>query len=251
MKLTTYGMWETFRKTLLETLSDSLPQSHPEITKEKINNVLLEDVVTKMFQYYQEQEQEASQLEAYKVSLNTVKDTLSDKLDIPSTDEVLSSAVDKFVEDCFSFSRENIDHLKNLKNICVKARNDAIAKLYGNDFEAYYPELYKKINDKDIINAAVIKAAKREIINHPLFQAYDAPSEDNEIRAALIEHIKYMHEIDEQNPDNDEFAQEFFEATGMTMDAWKAKINEEKVGEACESKSSLSGGVFTELCQFN
>jgi len=255
MKLTTFGMWETFRKTLLETLSDSLPQSHPEITKEKINTILLEDVVTKMLevaqQYYQEQGQEASQLEAYKASLNTVKDTLSNKLAIPSDNEALSAAVDTFVNDCLVFFDKNKVFLEKLKAISVRIKNDAIAELYGNDFEGNYPELYKKIgyNDENIINATV-KAATQEITHSHLFQQHvdqEAANENlsidsDQIKTAMIEHIKYMHEIAEQSMQDGKFPQEFKNTTGMTMKAWKEK-QIEKAGEDCKSNSPLCGSM--------
>ncbi|HRD70858.1 MAG TPA: hypothetical protein PK657_12005 [Legionella sp.] len=225
MKLTTYGIWEQPRLDLLNALTQISDMS---LTREQIDIALLGPVITQIIntsfsfqQKYMSEHPNATIKEAmlatYEEALNTMLPALSEALNMNKT--LLEPAVSQFVSGAKEIYQTNIDYLVLLANQSKEIKQIGIVELYGADFATLYPKLAVKLpyNDNQLIKKATIAITSYIEQNCP-----------KEIYPMMQEHIKYMNEITAQKMTDPEFEEQFKTQTGVTMDEFKANIQNHK-----------------------
>lgn len=253
MRLTTYGMWEEGRLSLLKNIEQD---KSLQLSKEDIDEALLGPVVTEMLMIAGKchQDNRAMALKermllAHKTSLACVLSALARAL---KKEEILLQAyVEEFTSNAYNFSLSNIDFLLKLATLSRECQEAGIAKLYGPTFLKQYPELVGlSYNDP-----ALLKEAK-ELVVTELKQT--CPSE---ILSYMLEHIKYMEEISSQKLADPGFASLFKAKTGFTMEEFKNMDINQTPGSSpslnghsslwSKAPNKLESGAKAEKLRFN
>lgn len=227
--VTTFGPWEEQRRRLVEQLlaDKAIFDYSPNITEDSINKALCDNVHTLMYRTMRkypgvdrldltDRSREILFSLAYRQSLSKILPTLVKTLHLPIF--LIEHHVNQFTETATFAIDFFIADIVKIRNLSMSAVILARDSLYGQKFTTMYPdELVQGLvsEDKQIAIAAL------ESISSDLQPSLFSNSEH-----FIREVLKYMLEIARQQKASTEYQQYFAKITGLTMSAFKDRVQQ-------------------------
>lgn len=223
-KYSTWGMWDPEIQELINNIAQD-PSLH--CTEEEVRTAIFEKVIPECLEAafkYNEQlikgksslPPQEKQLNAYRVSLDTVLPSLSATLG--KTQEALSTHVSNFVDKAFALvsAPEILVYLTTLRTLSIQVKIEIIRSLYGEGLNStLLPGL--QFNDSEVL----------AMTTEGMSQAIQKNCPDH-LLSRMSQHLKFMEEVANNKMASAEYKQLFETETGKTMDAYKAQIAAEK-----------------------